>query len=247
MLAVRDDTTEAAAARKQHPVRAIASPDQRRAAENPVIVGNSIARGGAFVYQRHGIILSLRPRFAPGPFPFENCCYGRSLNGARLLVAGDARQPSKKLAQVVIGDERAASELASHEVSVADCGVHGISAEAGERARLRDAVRAAAGVGNVLRHVCRPVVAVGMTATDEKYSRDPDNAGFLRAAAGRLSDPIWPAGRHNGPGQRVPRVFPPMSFRHELLQFPDELNKGGCMTTTGLLVAVFADAPREVV
>ena len=29
-------------------------------------------------------------------------------------------------------------------------------------------------------------------------------AGLPRAAAGRLSDPIWPAGRHNGPGQRAP-------------------------------------------
>jgi hypothetical protein len=37
-----------------------------------------------------------------------------------------------------------------------------------------------------------------------------------------------------------------MSFRHELLQFPDELYKGGCMTS-GLLIAVFADAPRELV
>jgi hypothetical protein len=43
-----------------------------------------------------------------------------------------------------------------------------------------------------------------MTAKDEKYSRDSDNAGFLRAAAGRLSDPILPAGRHNGHGQRAP-------------------------------------------
>ena len=55
-------------------------------------------------------------------------------------MAAGARQPSKKLAQVVIGDERAASELARHEVSVADRGVHGISAEAGERARLGDRV-----------------------------------------------------------------------------------------------------------
>jgi putative ABC transport system substrate-binding protein len=39
---------------------------------------------------------------------------------ARLLVAAGARQASKKLAQVVIGDERAASELARHEVSVAE-------------------------------------------------------------------------------------------------------------------------------
>jgi len=52
---------------------------------------------------------------------------------ARLLVAAGARQLRKKLAQVVIGDERAAPGLARHEVSVADRGVHGISAEAGER------------------------------------------------------------------------------------------------------------------
>jgi len=67
-----------------------------------------------------------------------------------LLVTPGARQPSKKLAQVIIGDQRAAPGLARDEVSVADRGVHGISAEAGQRARLRDAVSAAAGVGNVL-------------------------------------------------------------------------------------------------
>jgi hypothetical protein len=74
-----------------------------------------------------------RVAVAPGPFSFENCGYGGSLRGdrARLLVAAGARQPSKKLAQVVIGDERATPELARHEVSVADRGVHGISAEAG--------------------------------------------------------------------------------------------------------------------
>src|SRR6516225_3869735 len=37
------------------------------------VVRNLIARGGAFVYQRHRMILFLRPRFAPGPFSFENC------------------------------------------------------------------------------------------------------------------------------------------------------------------------------
>jgi len=63
----------------------------------------------------------------------HNICAGHG-SCARLLAAAGARQPSKKLAQVVIGDERAASELARHEVSVADCGVHGISAEAGQRA-----------------------------------------------------------------------------------------------------------------
>src|SRR6516225_10096026 len=47
-------------------------------AENQLVVGNFIARGGAFVYSGHGVILSLRPRFAPGPFSCENCCY-RSL------------------------------------------------------------------------------------------------------------------------------------------------------------------------
>jgi len=46
-------------------------------AEHPLVVGNPIACGGAFVYQRHGMI-SLRPRFALGPFPFENCCHRRS-------------------------------------------------------------------------------------------------------------------------------------------------------------------------
>src|SRR6516225_8145958 len=122
-------------------------------AEHPLVVGNLIVCGGAFVYQRHGLILSLRPRFAPGPFSFRNSCY-RSLrvDRARLLVATGARQPGKKLAQVIIGDERAASELARHEVSVADRGVHGISAEAGERARFRNGVGKASDIGKVLRH-----------------------------------------------------------------------------------------------
>src|SRR5262245_33402462 len=117
------------------------------------IVGNLIVRGGAFVYQRHGMILSLRPRFPPGPFPCGNCGYRGSLRGnrARLLVAPGARQPSKKLAQVVIGDERAASELAGGELSAADSGVDGVAAEAGETARLRDAVRVAAGVLSLSR------------------------------------------------------------------------------------------------
>jgi hypothetical protein len=129
----------------------------------------AIARGRGILYLSHACS-SYWPRFAPGPFSFRNCGYGGSLRGdrARLLVAAGARQPSKKLAQVVIGDERAASELARHEVSIADCGVHGISAEAGERARLRDAVRAAASLGGVLRHVCRPALgAVGLTAMDD--------------------------------------------------------------------------------
>src|SRR5258708_8585427 len=86
-----------------------------------------------------------------------------------LLVAAGARQPSKKLAQVIIGDERAASELASHAVSVADRAVHGISAEAGQRARLRDAVRAAASLGGVLRHVCRPALGA-VRVTDGRWT-----------------------------------------------------------------------------
>src|SRR6516165_12374944 len=106
MLAVRDDTTEAAAARKQHPVRAIASPDQRRAAENPVIVGNSIARGGAFVYQRHRINLSLRPRFALGPFSFQNCCYGRLSCRRRVLAPLERARSSRRLNSLGRADER---------------------------------------------------------------------------------------------------------------------------------------------
>src|SRR5262245_61079112 len=93
-----------------------------------------------------------------------------------LLVTAGARQPSKKLAQVIIGDDRAAPGLARHEVSVADCGVHGISAEAGQRARLRDAVRAAASLGGVLRHLCRPASgAVRVTA---------DAGSFVDSASG---------------------------------------------------------------
>src|SRR5262249_33311160 len=48
---------------------------------HPLVVGNLIVRGGAFMYQRHCLILSLRPRFAPGPFSFENCCYRASQSG----------------------------------------------------------------------------------------------------------------------------------------------------------------------
>src|SRR5262245_26963191 len=55
------------------------------AAENPLVVGNPIARGGGFAYQRHGMILSLRPRFAPGPFSFGNCCYRGSCRPGLLL------------------------------------------------------------------------------------------------------------------------------------------------------------------
>src|SRR5262249_28553432 len=79
---------------------------------------------------------ALRPRFAPGPFSFENCCHrslrrggGNAVDCSGLAGAG-ARQPSKKLAQVVIGDERAASELARHEMSIADCGIDAVAAEA---------------------------------------------------------------------------------------------------------------------
>src|SRR5262245_48599673 len=70
-----------------------------------------IARASAVAYRMHTYNLSSRPRFAPGPFSFGNCCDGGSWRGdrARLLVAPGARQPSKKLAQVIIGDERAAS------------------------------------------------------------------------------------------------------------------------------------------
>jgi hypothetical protein len=114
----------------------------------------SIVRGGAFVYFVHVQLFSSGPRFAPGAFCFWiwNCCY-RSLRNyrARLLVAAGARQPSKKLAQVVIGYERAASELAGGEPSAADSGVDGVAAEAGETARLRDAVRVAARVLSLSR------------------------------------------------------------------------------------------------
>jgi hypothetical protein len=111
-----------------------------------------IARASAVAYRMHTYNLSSRPRFAPGPFSFENCCY-RSLRIARLLVAAGARQPSKKLAEVVVGDERAASELARHEMSVADCGIDPVTAQASEHARLLDAVRTAASLGGVLKHV----------------------------------------------------------------------------------------------
>jgi len=37
-----------------------------------------IARASAVAYRMHTYNLSSRPRFALGPFSFENCCYRRS-------------------------------------------------------------------------------------------------------------------------------------------------------------------------
>jgi hypothetical protein len=70
------------------------------------------------------------------------------VTGSSLILAcptrlAGARQPSKKLAQIIIGDERAASELARHKAPVADRGVYGLRAHAGQHARLYDGVRAA--------------------------------------------------------------------------------------------------------
>jgi hypothetical protein len=109
-----------------------------------------IARASAVAYRMHTYNLSSRPRFALGPFSFENCCYGGSLWGdrARLLVAPGARQPSKKLAQVVIGDERAASELASEELAGANGAVNRVAAEVGRRADFVD-------------RICEPAFAAG--------------------------------------------------------------------------------------
>jgi hypothetical protein len=85
-----------------------------------------------------------------------------------LLVAAGARQLGKKLAQIIVDDDRALPELARHKAPVADRGVNAISAEAEQRACLRDGVCAAASVGNVFRHLCRPVLgAVRPTAMDD--------------------------------------------------------------------------------
>src|SRR5215471_11304349 len=40
-----------------------------------------IARASAVAYRMHTYNLSSRPRFALGPFSFENCCYGGSQSG----------------------------------------------------------------------------------------------------------------------------------------------------------------------
>ena len=136
----------------------------------------SIVRWRASVVRIHGQKFPNCPASA-GLFLDEICGGSSRGDRARLLVASGARQPSKKLAQVVIGDERAASELARYEVSVTNRAVHGIAAEASQRARLRDAMSAAADVGNGLRHVCRPALgAVGLTA---------NNAGLPRHAPAR--------------------------------------------------------------
>jgi hypothetical protein len=108
-----------------------------------------IARASAVAYRMHTYNLSSRPRFALGPFSFENCCY-RSLrvDRARLLVAAGARQPSKKLAQVVIGDERAASELAGDELAGANGAVNSVAAKVGRSADFVD-------------RICEPAFAAG--------------------------------------------------------------------------------------
>jgi hypothetical protein len=85
-------------------------------------------------------------------------------------VTAGARQPSKKLAQVIIGDERASADLAGEESPAADCGVDAVTAQASEHARLLDAVRTAASLGGVLKPRCRPVLgAVGLTALDDMW------------------------------------------------------------------------------
>jgi hypothetical protein len=44
-----------------------------------------IARASAVAYRMHTYNLSSRPRFALGPFSFENCCY-RQLRRHRVLL-----------------------------------------------------------------------------------------------------------------------------------------------------------------
>src|SRR5262245_23155652 len=72
------------------PMASASDAGTRRGAENQLVLGNPIARGGAFAYQRHDMILSLRPRFALGPFSFGNCCYpgSRVHDLARASIVG---------------------------------------------------------------------------------------------------------------------------------------------------------------
>jgi hypothetical protein len=67
---------------------------------------------------------------------------------ARLLVAAGARQPSKKLAQVVIGNERAPAKLAGDELAGANGAVNSVAAKVGRSADFVD-------------RICEPAFAAG--------------------------------------------------------------------------------------
>jgi hypothetical protein len=51
-----------------------------------------VARASAVAYRMHTYNLSSRPRFALGPFSFENCCYARSCR-CRFRLLERAPQP----------------------------------------------------------------------------------------------------------------------------------------------------------
>jgi hypothetical protein len=110
----------------------------------------SIALERVISYCIHAIDFSFGPRRQPRPFSrVWNCCY-RSLriDRARLLVAAGARQPSKKLAQVIIGDDRASAELASDELAGANGAVNSVAAKVGRSADFVD-------------RICEPAFAAG--------------------------------------------------------------------------------------
>src|SRR5262245_55035651 len=113
-----------------------------------------IARASAVAYRMHTYNLSSRPRFALGPFSFEKGCY-RSLRrgGANAvdcsgLAGAGARQPSKKLAQVVIRNERAPAKLAGDELAGANGAVNSVAAKVGRSADFVD-------------RICEPAFAAG--------------------------------------------------------------------------------------
>jgi hypothetical protein len=66
----------------------------------------------------------------------------------RLLVPPGARQPSKKLAQVVIGNERAPAKLAGDELAGANGAVNSVAAKVGRSADFVD-------------RICEPAFAAG--------------------------------------------------------------------------------------
>jgi hypothetical protein len=63
-------------------------------------------------------------------------------------VAAGARQPSKKLAQVVIGNERASAKLAGDELAGANGAVNSVAAKVGRSADFVD-------------RICEPAFAAG--------------------------------------------------------------------------------------
>ena len=106
-------------------------------------------------------------------FVVANCCY-RSLriDRARLLVAAGARQPSKKLAEVVIGNERAPAKLAGDELAGANGAVNSVAAKVGRSADFVD-------------RICEPAFAARHAQGRKRAPPIPDNRQFQRAHPAR--------------------------------------------------------------